>query len=144
MTRINTIDVDLLPMPRLVAEYRELPRILNRVAAGKPFPLVPVNYCMGEGHVSFFGNKLNWLYVRHERLRKELQRRGSAAAIDCNEAYRKCMHRHPKLCKSFWKPEHADHLTNLRRLEESWTKAKRMDNDALPSWLRVVVKRHNL
>lgn len=144
MTRINTIDVDLLPMPWLVAEYRELPRILNRVAKGQPFPVIPAVYCMGAGHVSFFGNKLNWLYVRHEQLRVELFERGGQPTMDCNEAYKQCMALYPKFCKSHWRPTAEDHLTNLHRLEDRWNQAKRMNNDELPRWLRHVVKRHNL
>lgn len=144
MTRINTIDVDLLPMPWLVAEYRELPRIINRVASGQPYEVVPATYRMGTGHVSFFGNKLNWLYQRHEQLRAELRERGGCPTMDCNKAYKECMKLYPKLCKSHWQPEAEDHLVNLRRLEERWTTAVRMNTVELPRWLNMVVKRHNL
>lgn len=144
MTRINTIDVDLLPMPWLVAEYRELPRIINRVAGGQPFEVIPVTYRMGAGHVSFFGNKLNWLYHRHEQLRTELRERGGCPTMDCHAAFKLCMDKYPRLCQSRWQPDAEDHMVNLRRLEERWTTAVRMKTVDLPRWLNQVIKRHNL
>jgi hypothetical protein len=144
MTRINTIDPKLLPMPWLVAEYRELPRILNRVAEGKPFSAIPESYCMGAGHVSFFGDKLAWLHYRHEQLRAELIQRGSVGLQICTAAaFRTAMAKSLHLCGD-WTPKPYDHFINLDRLKASWLKAKRMDPGKLEAWLAEAVRHHQL
>lgn len=144
MTRINTIDPQLLPMPWLVAEYRELPRILNRVVLSGAFKGVPKTYRMGEGHVSFFGDKLAWLHYRHELLRAELIKRGSKElAIDTKGTMRWLMRTQLKLCGD-WTPGVVDHFVNLQRLKENWLKSKRMNPAALNTWLLDVVLHHKL
>ena len=143
MTRINTIDPRLLPMPWLVAEYRELPRILNRTALGKPFLPTPPTYRMGEGHMSFFGDKLLYLYRRHELLRAELMRRAGAASMSCDHAYEQCEQQYPELCND-WEPATADHVVNLTRLYENWHSSKRMYLNDWNAWFSVVRATHPL
>lgn len=143
MTRINTIDPALLPMPWLVAEYRELPRILNRVADGKPFPSIPATYRMGEGHVSFFGNKLHYLYKRHALLRAEMLKRGAKANIELTAAYEAALQAYPRLCQD-WTPSAADHFINLARLQESWFRAKKMNPDEYFAWMFKILVHHDI
>ncbi len=141
MTRINTIDPVLLTTPWLLAEYRELPRIINRVADGKPFRVPEGPYRMGMGHVSFFGDKLHWLMVRHAALRKEMTARGFRAELDVYATYKKCEQLYPALCKpNIWFPSHIDHETNLVRLHERW-KGTAVEWD---EWLAAVVTHHKL
>jgi deoxyribonuclease (pyrimidine dimer) len=144
MTRINTIEPKLLPMPWLVAEYRELPRVLNQVACSGAFKEVPSSYRMGEGHVSFFGDKLAWLHYRHELLRAELMRRGSKElAIDTKAVLRRLMRSHLDLCGD-WNPGVVDHFVNLQRLKDSWLRSKRMCPSGLNTWLLDVILHHKL
>ncbi len=76
MTRINLIPVEELSDQHLMAEYRELPRIVNGVIEGKFKPSnVPEHYILGTGHVKFFTNKILFLAARYRLLFAELQYR---------------------------------------------------------------------
>ena len=73
MTRINLIPVKELSDQHLMAEYRELPRIINGVLSGKfNNKNIPDKYVLGTGHVKFFTNKLIFLYNRYENIYSEL------------------------------------------------------------------------
>jgi deoxyribonuclease (pyrimidine dimer) len=36
---------------------------------------MPADYCLGEGHITFFKNKLLYLKKRHEKLKGEMRKR---------------------------------------------------------------------
>lgn len=77
MTRINLIDVIELSDQHLMAEYRELPRIINAVICGKlSAKNAPEKYCLGAGHVKFFANKIVFLSQRYRQIWDELRYRG--------------------------------------------------------------------
>lgn len=79
MTRINTIDPSALTDQHLLAEYRELPRVVTLAAAWLErggHGQLPEHYTLGPGHVRFFYDKLGWLRRRHAALVAECQRRG--------------------------------------------------------------------
>lgn len=84
MTRINILHPSYLIDQHLLAEWRELPRVVNtvraRLEAGETFEeiclLLPETYRMGTGHVRFFYNKIAWLCTRHRLLTAELLDRG--------------------------------------------------------------------
>lgn len=126
MTRINTIAPALLPTPWLMAEYRELPRIINKMAdadRGLLPKALPPSYRMGVGHVTFFYNKLHWLHQRHRDIRLALQERfpDTNFTIDTSEAYMECLGHSPQLCMAnIWLPSHIDHEANLTRLRDRW------------------------
>lgn len=87
MTRINTIDPSFLMNEHLVAELIELPRIPNNVMSGKAkvvLDKIPPAYTLGKGHVTFFYNKLQFLKLRHQQLRKEYQFRNDKEWMDGN------------------------------------------------------------
>ena len=87
MTRINTIDPSLLLNEHLVAELIELPRIPNNVMSGKAKVIldkIPADYTLGKGHVTFFYNKLLFLKLRHQCLRKEYFIRNNKEWMDGN------------------------------------------------------------
>lgn len=77
MTRINLVLVQELSDKHLLAEYRELPRILGNVREhlnkGKTIKdvLIPKSFVLGQGHMKFFYNKLNFLKKRHACIVKE-------------------------------------------------------------------------
>lgn len=124
MTRINTVAPALLPTPWLMAEYRELPRIINKMADRGLLPkALPPSYRMGAGHVKFFYNKLHWLHQRHRDIRLALQERfpDTNFTIDTSEAYMECLGHSPGLCNPFlWEPDAADHAVCMARLAERW------------------------
>ena len=78
MTRINTIDVTLLPDQHLMAEYRELPMVhgsLKRTlisANGYQVSRVSPIYTLNAGHVYFWYNKKKFLFDRFNQLVNEL------------------------------------------------------------------------
>lgn len=80
MTRINTIDVGLLLDQHLLAEYKELPRIISyfkrSLKAPNGFKGIPNYYKLNTGHVKFFYNKRQYLEDRYEQLCGELISRG--------------------------------------------------------------------
>jgi len=163
MTRINTIDPTLLTNQWLAAEYRELPRVLNAVARNlgedvKVEAQVPPTYRMGQGHVTFFVDKLLYLYKRHQVLSAEMVFRAATTgrklelSIDCLEVYTQIAAKRPDLCKD-WTPTADDHFTNLARLCERWNDAKRpprlnaqvmsSEADAI-NWVTTVAIKHKL
>ncbi len=77
MTRINLIPPEELCDQHLLAEFRELTRIPNAVIRGK-FSLLnqPADYKLGEGHVRFFYDKLEFLSARYCKLYSQCLLRG--------------------------------------------------------------------
>lgn len=77
MTRINLIPVSELSNQHLIAEYRELPRIVNAWKNGKIKNYDgPETYCLGPGHVKFFYRRIEFLIRRHSEIILECLRRG--------------------------------------------------------------------
>lgn len=81
MTRINIVPVHTLTDKHLLAEYKEITRpfnkVIKRLEQGTMHEVkIPAHYCLGEGHETFFFNKLYYLYVRYIELYKELVSRG--------------------------------------------------------------------
>lgn len=76
MVRINLVDPALLADQHLVAEYDEILMLLGSLRKCAMDKGVPKEYCLGKGHIKFFRNKLGYLKKRHERLKKEMRRRG--------------------------------------------------------------------
>ena len=82
MTRINTIPVSELTRQHLIAEYREIGRIFDvacraeqRGYTPKTYK-IPVDFCLGTGHVKFFTDKLVFIENRFNDLVLEMQNRG--------------------------------------------------------------------
>lgn len=79
MTRINLIHPELLCDQHLLAEHRELTRIPNTILSGKAvvnLSKIPERYVLGKGHVTFFYDKLLYLYNRYLKLHRECCIRG--------------------------------------------------------------------
>jgi deoxyribonuclease (pyrimidine dimer) len=81
MTRINVVPVESLTRLHLISEWRELPRVfsLAHKASISDKPRThkqPKNFCMGNGHVIFFYDKLSFLAKRHAELVAEMLSRG--------------------------------------------------------------------
>lgn len=77
MTRINLIPVTELSDQHLMAEYRELPRIVNAVVCGKAIMKdIPEKFTYGTGHIKFFYDKIFFLADRYKNIYEELIYRG--------------------------------------------------------------------
>lgn len=78
MTRINLVNVQDLADQHLVAEWRELPRIVKAAISGraKLNQEIPPSYTFNGGHVRFFYNKLDFLCQRFKQLTEEMHFRG--------------------------------------------------------------------
>lgn len=81
MTRINCIPAAELAREHLVAEYRELPRVVALANAAwkrrETFErFIPAAYALGPGHVRFFHNKMAWVRCRFAELVEEMLTRG--------------------------------------------------------------------
>ncbi len=79
MTRINCVPVEELSGPHLVAEYRELPRVIalaQKASLRGGFQQQPTEYTLGKGHLLFFYTRLGYLAKRHAELIREMKRRG--------------------------------------------------------------------
>lgn len=120
MTRVNVIPVEELHDKHLIAEYREIPRIVNLVRKNLEkkniFDMlkeIPDSYRLGTGHVNFFKNKLHYIKDRHELLKIEGKKRGfNLTSININlEGIPDC------LCKNF-KPDNDSIFLNRKRIEE--------------------------
>ena len=141
MTRINLLPVTELSDQHLMAEYRELPRIVNAVLYGRLSATnAPQNYVLGTGHVKFFANKIGFLYARYTKIWNELGYRG----FDLNTEFSpEKMHEKIKVAKcdilNNYKFSDADVLLSRNRIIEKimkkpefykWTRRK------IPNWAK--------
>lgn len=81
MTRINLIDPKFLCDQHLLAEHRELTRIPNSILSGKYSTVgkhIPTSYILGTDHVTFFLNKIDFLFERYVLLHQECLNRNFA------------------------------------------------------------------
>ena len=88
MTRINTGVAPIeLPDKILLAELREIKRIPNAIKNGR-YSLngIPEQFTLGNGHVKFFYDKLEYLWNRYQALRSEALNRGFNVS-DFSEAW---------------------------------------------------------
>lgn len=78
MTRINVIPVTDLSDNHLKGEYKELPRAITaaRLEGGKKPRALPTSYTLGQGHVLFFVQYVDFLINRYIEIIKEMKRRG--------------------------------------------------------------------
>lgn len=128
MTRINTINPSDLTNEWLLAEFRELPRIVNELEKHpnrfKPAD-IPSNFTLNTGHVKFYRNKLLYLAKRHREIKRELKRR----RITCNKRIKVELHYLSDTIKkqalNDWTPHKDDHSVLIERLQERFDLRKR-------------------
>ena len=126
MTRINCVDPKILVNKHLLAEYRELPRVFK---LAKPCSDAPKTYTLGKGHVKFFYNKLNYLFLRQIDITLELQSRGfnlRYSPFDLREFWKPVKEE----LWGDWTPSKTDMEVNLQRIQErlSAIKSKQQEN----------------
>jgi deoxyribonuclease (pyrimidine dimer) len=128
MTRINTIDPSDPTNEWLLAEFRELPRIVNElIKHPNRFKLknIPKQFTLNKGHVTYFRNKLLFLAKRHEKLKAELALRG----VNFNKDIRVDLDSLAPHIKMFacndWTPNKDDHAILIERLDERFSLRKK-------------------
>lgn len=117
MTRINVVNPKHLTDQWLVAEYRELVRIPNKIRSGKTkviFKNIPKVFKLGKGHETFFRDKLVYLKHRHDAIVAEMRQRGlnmpSGLNVDLTGF-------DPALLND-WQPDLNAVILNLERFQE--------------------------
>ena len=78
------INPQLLTVPHLVAEYRELPMIVGSLRVNDYVikSSIPPQFNLGKGHMNFLKNKLIYITKRYGEVVKEMNRRGFKSNID--------------------------------------------------------------
>jgi len=76
MVRVNLINVRNLADQHLMAEYLEIIMLVEYIRKHPIVKEMPKTYRLGKGHIIFFKNKVKYLKERHEKLAKEMKRRG--------------------------------------------------------------------
>lgn len=145
VTRLNLVPVEELMDQHLFAEFREIkmvPKSLRRslqAAWQREFDKddsngaseqrkqkalvavlakVPTDYCLGEGHVSFFYNKATYLRLRFAAIREELMARGinfdKLAVLDSDKVFAGLDHRFER---DYWPTHTALNLIRARIAE---------------------------
>ena len=79
MTRINVIPVHELADQHLMAEYRELPRVLKQKIN---IDEASHTYLLGKGHVKWAASHLGFIYNRYYELVSEMKYRGFNTSFD--------------------------------------------------------------
>jgi hypothetical protein len=120
MTRINVIPPQDLCDEHLKCELREILRVpfalIQMAHRGKGLDDVNVlpadaEYRLGDGHVRFFYDKLEFLYLRYKALRRETIYRGFLASDEWPHHIE-----FPNELWNDWEPTKEAILINLRRL----------------------------
>ena len=83
MTRVNLVDVTLLADQHLMAEWREIKMIpaalrksIDSRSVKGAFGMIPDEFCLNRGHISFFYDKMQFLRERYGQITGELTSRG--------------------------------------------------------------------
>ncbi len=128
MTRINTIHPSDLTDQWLIAEWRELPRIVNELEKHPQrfnIKKIPKQFTLNTGHVTFFRDKLLFLAKRHRELKRELRKRN----IKHDKRIKVELHYLPSHIRMFacndWEPNQEDHSILIERLQERFDLRKK-------------------
>lgn len=134
MTRINLIPTSELADQHLFAEFREIkmiPKSLLRSLNARGLfgvqEIIPKEYVLGKGHVSFFYDKGAYLHRRYAEIQNELWRREINYNITAPLDPEYIFWLNPKLCQDYVPTEAALGLIRARIAEKIAMK---------PSWYR--------
>lgn len=80
MTRINSaIPVKYLTDEHLLAEHREIKRLpyyLKRACKTSSIKRIPEKFVLGSGHITFFLDKMKFVFERYQKIHEECIARG--------------------------------------------------------------------
>ena len=85
MTRINVVPVAELSDQWLLAEYRELPRIIKQDIN---IYNAPDRYCLGKGHMKWAKKHAYWTMARYFDICEEMEYRGFKVNYPESELYK--------------------------------------------------------
>ena len=118
MIKINVISVEYLSDQWLLAEYRELPRVIKQNISIND---APTEYCLGRGHVKWAKKHSRWLMRRYLDITWELQFRGFNTKYPFYKLYEKYeTEYYTKECDNFYKVSKHDIEINQTRLIEKY------------------------
>ncbi len=123
MTRINCgIPVEELCKEHLLAEHREIKRIPNCIKKGRySMKGQPDQFTLGEGHVKFFYDKLQYLYERYIQLYNRcIEKKLNVTA------YHDAFYDVPQELFNYYEPTDRDRQIVRERIAERITKMKRV------------------
>lgn len=122
MTRINLVNVQSLADQHLMAEWREIkmvPAALRRSLKTRSIKDIvngiPTRYTLNKGHVTFFFDKMKFLYDRYNLLTQELIERG----YDLSDisTFEKFLTDIPdRFCVREWEPDKEEVKINVERI----------------------------
>lgn len=122
MTRINaSINPAALCDQHLLAEYRELPRVIalaKNWAVTKEPKKLPEKFTLGTGHVLFFYDKLFFLYNRYVEIGHELMERRVKIDKDLYRSVISSFQDAPWVLKGDYEPTPECHLLLCTRIKE--------------------------
>ena len=110
MVRINLINPSSLSDQHLIAEYNEILMLIGYVKKHPSIEDLPKKYSLGKGHIRFFKDKLGYLKRRHERIKREMMKRGFKTSK------RVMLGDFPRKMRNDWKPKKEDKETIKKRL----------------------------
>lgn len=128
MTRINTVQPCDLTDQWLIAEWRELPRIVNELIdhpSRYTAKDIPLSFTLNTGHVKFFRDKLLYLAKRHRLIKKELRLRKINFDKKVKVELFKLNDTLKLLCCNDWQPTTKDHDLIIERLQERFDLRKK-------------------
>lgn len=82
MTRINLIPVEELSDQHLLAEYRELPRVIKQKI---DISNAPERYCLGKGHMKWAKKHTMFILYRYGEICDEMKYRGFKFNYECSD-----------------------------------------------------------
>ena len=122
MTRINLVVPKQLTDQHLVAEYREIKRVIPFALyrfekEGKNgFNNLPKKYTLGEGHMSFFYNKLKFIINRFNWLKHEMIERGMNPNIEIDKE--EIINENNSFLYNDWEPTEEDISLSRERIKQ--------------------------
>lgn len=131
MTRINCIPVEELTREHLIAEYREIPRVVPLAhkawLRGENPEAMPGYYVLGNGHVRFFYARLGYIRQRFFKLVNEMERRGYTCNFnDVPQEYFEM----PTAWRKDWTPTHMAMDLNRKRIEKRLEESRKKSQKA--------------
>lgn len=135
MTRINVIPVEELSDQHLIAEYRELPRVLKQ-NINININDAPNTYKLGTGHVKWAKKHSKYVEIRFTQLVKEMQHRG----FQTNFTSTNNIHNNNG---DNYQITELDIQTNKQRIIEKLNKKPtfyRWTNREIPEWANVIIR----
>ena len=128
MTRINLVPPQELCDQHLLAEYRELPRVIT---LARIIDDVPRHFILGTGHVMFFYNKMTFLLRRYNSIVRELRKRNFCLdphlVINVERSARKKLFSNVWFCKVYT-PSKAEIAISRKRIKQRMPKKPRFSS----------------